>query len=206
VSVLFGEQFALLERCGPTRCTKKEVDAFVLAVAATNERCSRLLFIPHAPKEGRKERRSFEGKPGGGQEGAEGRVWAGVGGAGGAAVAGTGGGADDDKDDCDEEEEDGVKDLTAVELAGALISMLTSGGAGSLLEYVRHAIDLAVDSDHDGNSDDGGGGGGSAAGTGGSTSSGGGGGKEDDDEWAEGEAEAGVSRSGRWQRWWRRRG
>ena len=52
--------------------------AFVLAVTATNEHCSRLLFIPHAPKEGRKERRSFEGKQGGGQEGAEGRVWAGV--------------------------------------------------------------------------------------------------------------------------------
>ena len=115
----------------------------------------------------------------------------GCGGAGGSAVAGTGGGADDDKDDCDEEEEDGVKDLTAVELAGALISMLTSGGEGSLLECVRHAIDLAVDSDHDGDSDDGSGGG-TAAGTGGSTRSGGGG-KEDDDERAECEAEAGAA-------------
>jgi hypothetical protein len=76
----------------------------VLAVAATNERCSRLLFIPHAPKEGRKERRSSEGKLGAGQEGAEGRLWVGVGGASGAAAAGTGGGADDDKGDCDGEE------------------------------------------------------------------------------------------------------
>jgi hypothetical protein len=37
-SVLFGEPFASLGRCGPVRCAKKEVGTFVLAVAATNER------------------------------------------------------------------------------------------------------------------------------------------------------------------------